>query len=355
MVKLLPKQYPKRECLTFAQIQKEVLDLVNNIQHGTFLEELDYLLNSFENLIWSSRFQGGYGGFYDVYKDDIKQTNQNIKQCIKYYLQGKTSSCFNSFNKHWDKLWKDNYTPNLYDVKQGDVWYKIRKVDKYPYSLGKDFFHVPFDMRGIIGNNRYSISGFPCLYLGKSIYTCWEEMKRPKNSEIAAAAFKVAKPIKLLDMRLLQEIDSSHKEWYNIRLLPYILASSIKTHGDNDNFKPEYIIPQLILHSVIKYKAYDGVIFTSTRRGFPCTAKSISIYDNLAIPVLTNRIKGHCKELASYFKVSIPVYFEYEYLKGLIHGENLVGERNKYSNTVFHSLEEILKNNPFNPILDEGR
>lgn len=353
MKKLTPQKYPRRVTLTTSRMQEEVLKLINNLQHGTYKEELHYLLDSYQNLICSSNFQGGYNHFFNVYQDDTKATITNIKKCVNYYLQGKISSAYHSFNLRWNTLWNGDYIPNLHSIEKGDIWYKIRKVDKdkQPFHERKDFFHVPYDMRGMIGNNRYSISGFPCLYLGKSIYTCWEEMRRPKLAEMSSIAFKVEKPMKLLDMRLLQKIDPGEREMYNIRLLPYILASSIKVHEEGATFKPEYIIPQLILHSVIKSNAYDGVIFTSTRRDMQCNKSNIGIYDNLAIPVISNKAKGYCQELASHFYASMPAYYEYEYLKGLIHCDSPINGGQKYKDTVFYSLEEIVKNKHFDKII----
>lgn len=351
MGKQTPQEYPNRVTLSIADIQGEVLRLVNYTHGETYIDDLNYLLDSFLNLINSSKFQGGYNGFYNVYQDDIKKTVKNIKTCVRYFLQGKISSAYNSFNLRWKDLWYDEYTPNVHTIQKGDFWYKIRKVEKTPFYERKDFFHIPFEQREIIGNNRYSISGYPCLYLGKSIYTCWEELRRPKLSELSAIAFRVEEPLKLLDMRLIQMINSDEKEWYNIRLLPYILASSIKVHVDEGNFKPEYIIPQLILHTVVKNNAYDGVIFTSTRRGMPCNKSNIGIYDNLAIPVSSCRTKGYCRTLASHFYASMPIYYEHEYLQGHLCGD-ISNHSKSYKNSVFYSLENILKSKPFNNIIN---
>lgn len=134
-------------------------------------------------------------------------------------------------------------------------------------------------------------------------------------------------------------------------LLPYIWASSIQVHNE-DVFKPEYIIPQLLLHTVVKDRkkyGYDGVIFTSTRRNVKYDDGKMELYDNIAIPVMSNRYKSYCKILASYFTETEPVCLEHEFLKGNI-GSGSLGD-NKYENTIFYALEKILQKKEFKTIL----
>ena len=50
-------------------------------------------------------------------------------------------------------------------------------------------FHIPFEKNYLIKNERFSISGFPSFYLGKSVYVCWEEMGRPDFDQANVAVF----------------------------------------------------------------------------------------------------------------------------------------------------------------------
>ena len=79
--------------------------------------------------------------------------------------------------------------------------------------------------------------------------------------------------------------------------------------------------------------------------------KSIQTNDNLAIPVISNKKEGYCAKLASYFKASPPVFFEHEHLLGHINYVPQESGKTKYGNTVFHSLENILNDKQFSPIL----
>lgn len=357
MKKPIPKQYEKNLFLSINQIQQEAEQLVRHNKYETYWQELQYVLDSFLNLLKNAKYQGGTENLYTTYQEEIEMTNNNIKKCVRYFLNGEINASYNSFNRRWNTLWKGNFdkTSTIFELAESTILYKLRKSEDKAFGR-KDFFHVPFNLRGKIDNNRFSISGYPCLYLGRSIYTCWEELRRPKLSEISVAGFNVQKEIRLLDLRLKTNVKSSIAESNNISLLPYILASSIRVHSEGDHFKPEYIIPQLLLHSVIKNKDnllydYDGVIFTSTRRNINFIDRSIDLYDNIAIPVMNTRYSKYDKTLATYFIESAPIYFEHELLKGRIHCLNSSGDL-KYNNTVFSALERIIEeDNDFKTIL----
>ena len=265
MKKIKPKQYPHVKMLKTLELQKELLSILGENRCNTFREELDYVLDSFRNLISSADALGGCNDYYSTYQDNINATISSIKKSVRMYLFGDIHSSYNTFYHRWHIL-NDRIENSILKIIPGETYYKIRSTDEKRLSR-KDLFHIPFNKRGIIGNNRFSISGYPCLYLGRSIYTCWEELRRPAISNTWVTAFKFQKGLEILDLRLCRKIDSLLEEESYYMLLPYILASSIRTHEENSVFKPEYIIPQLLLHSVIKKrKKYSGVIFTSTRR-----------------------------------------------------------------------------------------
>lgn len=318
MNKIAPKTYPHVEMLETSALQKELLILLGENHCNSFREELDYVLDSFYNLISSADTLGGCNNYYSMYHDDINATIKSIKNCVKKYLFGDIYSSYNTFYHHWLKL-HDRIDNSISKINSDSIYYKIRITDEKRLCR-KDIFHIPFNKRGLIGNNRFSISGYPCLYLGRSIYTCWEELRRPIMNSTWVTAFKFKKEMKVLDLRLCRDINTLAEEDSYYMLLPYILASSIRTHEENVTFKPEYIIPQILLHSVVKskHKRYSGVLYTSTRRFMNTSLDGIYIYDNLAIPVMSNRSSEHCKVLATFLQMTEPICFEHELLKGNI-------------------------------------
>lgn len=188
-------------------------------------------------------------------------------------------------------------------------------------------FHIPLDKRGIVKTQRYSTPGYPCLYLGSSIYGCWEEMQQPKFDDLMISGFKTMRDINVLDLRTPSIDDFKDEQLANVLLrLPLIIACSIIVANPQDDFKPEYIIPQLLIEVIISNNRNErknkdiskiilGVLFTSTH--INNTFKfSDRIFDNLAIPVLdTSSSKGHCNILAECFSLTIPTCYEYEEIR----------------------------------------
>lgn len=63
--------------------------------------------------------------------------------------------------------------------------------DNKPYSRAR-IFHTPYDMRSKVSTSRYSIAGFPSLYLGTSLELCCEEIHlNPYQSYGLAGVFRL--------------------------------------------------------------------------------------------------------------------------------------------------------------------
>lgn len=355
MAKIKTIKYQHRKFLTNDQLQSEVVSLLSYNKFDNYVDELHFVLHSFLNLINNSRFIGGVDNFYSVDKIDfLKPTVKSIEKTVKAYLEGDILSAYNSFYYRWRYLCKEKFTDHnsLIQLKPNDkVYYRVRS-DETQLSKKLDFFHVPFQLRGLLGNNRYSISGYPCLYLASSLYSCWEETRRPALNKFQVVAYKSCESLSVLDMRLAPDINTSNKEEGYLMILPYILASSIRTHNDSSRFKPEYIIPQLMLHSVVKSikdskVKYDGILFTSTRRNMSF-CKDLSLCDNYVFPVKTCRKAGYCNELVKMFVCTDPISYESEQLQGKIHPDS---NAKGYYATEFYALENILENKDFTTLL----
>lgn len=215
---------------------------------------------------------------------------------------GKTELCFHLFK-----------TDNNHN------FYRMRPIEEGVRFHRKDMFHIPNDMRTIVKTQRYSVPGYPCLYLGFSIQACWEEMHRPQIAKCMFNRFELVKDIRMLSLELPDEKQWSADSDRYLQIFPLILACMVQVYKPNDVYKPEYTIPQLltewiITHDNLKMKDVMGVSYTSVHinSDFNFPRK---IYNNLAIPIRNVENGKYCDVVSGYFKLTEPTSEEIERIK----------------------------------------
>jgi hypothetical protein len=154
-------------------------------------------------------------------------------------------------------------------------------------------FHIPYNERKSVTNQRYSINGMPCLYLGISSYVCWEELGRPNLDTFWVSRFEVInKELKILNLSYTTQYVISleiknNKHGFN-DLVDYILCwiiqccCSITVKNKKRSFKEEYIIPQLIMQN-LRSLSIDGIMYFSTKGDY-AKFRNECIMKNLAFP-----------------------------------------------------------------------
>ena len=121
--------------------------------------------------------------------------------------------------------------------------------DKFQEYSEEEMFHIPFEKNYLVGNERFSLSGFPSLYLGESSYVCWEELRRPNLDNVTLAIFQAKQYVKVIDLTYDGKSTISNPLKHCL-----FLASTIPVLHKDAPFKPEYIIPQLLLQGLVTYK-----------------------------------------------------------------------------------------------------
>lgn len=202
---------------------------------------------------------------------------------------------------HFEKLEKDS-------VKL----YRMRSANSFQAYTEKEMFHIPFSMRSKSNNERYSISGLPSLYLGSSSYICWEELKRPELSHVNVASYSPQTDVQVLNLTFPNKEEIV--EFNQLCFLPLIIASDFAVLNPNDPFKPEYIIPELIMECLIRYRQevlndnvvlgikYKSTSAKSENLYFSATRKEYEnkFYNYVFPPIETNN-KEHCTKLLKAF------------------------------------------------------
>lgn len=124
------------------------------------------------------------------------------------------------------------------------------RISSTPLDKVEDFYHIPFNKRYLIGNQRYSLSGIPCFYLASDPACVYEELGSKKDVHLCELYTK--KDIQIFDMSIdyeswIQEKISKEKLIHLLYRMPLEYACSFQAE-DNEGaaFKTNYIIPQLV-------------------------------------------------------------------------------------------------------------
>jgi hypothetical protein len=277
--------------------------------------------------------------------EQIKSLCEQIVSAVEHYLRGYPSQAYGEIEQSLKWLNVEKLITTLSGFVPGSTLmadgfldsvlhpplYRMRlnKVAATSATLsGKDLFHVPFEIRHRVQNQRYSIAGLPCLYLGSSTWVCWEELGRPDLDSIFVSRFRIVEDIRVLDFQfpprtawvVFQHAISELRGLYPVAAAelrnrfddgfvgsyigfwPLIAACSIKRESRDGAFYPQYIVPQLLLQWVTKEQRVDGIRYFSTR-----TPPGGDPHTNCAFPAREIAASGRCSYLRRKFHLTDPI------------------------------------------------
>lgn len=312
-----------------------------------YINDLDYYHQESENKL-------------KVDIDLIEDICNHLIKSIKNYHNGYPTNAFDCIDHVMRRIirhplavyQKSGYIPEL--KKDNLYLYRIRDVgDNKTYSR-QDMFHVPANLREMISTYRYSIAGYPSLYLTTSVDLGLEEIAKPNNNAIVSR-YKLIRNQSELNIQVLElgikpqdfldenkiknemnyrnvrdlsnanlnnsNIKEKYLEWY-----PIIAACSFIRINKNNPFSSEYIIPQLIMQWVRKQLDPGELIGI---RYFSCASMSASEKGyNYVFPVNNTSYKeNYCSVLREAFMLTEPVF-----LKDYSNIEKCIYEINKETN-----------------------
>ena len=247
----------------------------------------------------------------------IKTLCDDILQCLEYYDCAKMETLYRHFDEMMNKV-----LPYLYiEYISKQNFYRIRTSS---YELNREgLFHIPMNLRQIIKSYRYSIPGYPCLYLATGLQLSWFECGMPEG--FYYSIFKLqpkGRPIEVLDfgqqpIDFISGISAQYqnatndfqKQGLEQRILKYLVsfplmtACSLSVENRDVAFVEEYIFPQQLLLWLRGRTNYDGILYR--------TCSSIEKardwnYINLVMPARQISPQGYCEHLNDLFVVSEP-------------------------------------------------
>ncbi len=303
--------------MTFLEIlQDQNTNLPIKDNGKPFRQMLNEKITAFGNLIDQSKNLSGPINGTDFVESVFKERNQILRKgilsAIDAYYEGNPTKAYQTLSEALKKSHVTGYLDKRFELPTETNLYRIRIQDgNFPLSKS-ELFHIPFDLRGKVQTQRYSIPGLPSLYLANSLYVAWEEMKRPGFSDIQSIRIVNNRPLTMLDLTTDAYINNLHLEnneaygWqllYKVMTWPLVAACSVKVLNPSDTFKPEYIIPQLLLQWVNK-ETVVGIKYSSTHVSGNGNLHD-GVFYNLVIPVRTfDKDFGHCEQLKDMFRTT---------------------------------------------------
>jgi len=229
-------------------------------------------------------------GFLRNLQSNMKTVEDTFDALIKIYYNYISKSNKDALESIWqfleyNSLLKEEASPLLANRLLFRARIKKEKLNKDDIL---EYFHIPFNKRRSVKNQRFSISGQPMLYLSSSVFAVEKEMELDVN-KLCIAAFL---PHKIIHKKFYQV----HNPIYDVivRVLPVVCAAGSKIDYFNDDVAPnhktiipdikksilfqiltfpthkkgtfieEYVLPQMLTTALLNHK-FNGIVFNSTK------------------------------------------------------------------------------------------
>lgn len=88
--------------------------------------------------------------------DKIDTTDKLIRQILSAFLRGNQQDALQKTHKMMQSMKFDKMSP-------GVPMYKCRENSKLFHFSKDEMFHIPYEKRNLVGNQRFSLSGLPCF------------------------------------------------------------------------------------------------------------------------------------------------------------------------------------------------
>lgn len=286
---------------------KRHIEMIENLPKDCVLKTTDNINSILNSLQDYKRAQIGSAkenikGLIERYCEDPFIISE-IKD--SYAFRGVAPISIRSKKFGYDKRYKDDYE----QMCSHELSFFKARVSLCKLDI-KDMLHIPFNRRGLISTQRFSIPGVPCIYASTTTLGCWIEMDMPDPNKFQVSSYKIPESLKVLNLCINEMIlnGSTGGGWVEeheldqicskIEIFPIVLATSFRVLEENRHFKSEYIISQLIMQSLLELKI-DAVAYESKRMSsYYAYPQAV----NLAVPVYSNESSENTSELNLYWE-----------------------------------------------------
>lgn len=289
----------------------------------------------------------------------VKEIRDCVIGSLEHFLSGDIKSAYDYF----DNIMSDEKTIKMLNkitVPLTEICHKdkplfrVRSSD-IPLTERNNIFHIPFSKRHLVNAQRYSVAGLPCLYLGTSLYVCWQEMNKPDFDRLYISSFtaspSVSKILNFASPFLTLPIHTSASEEELIKanrtksayliFWPLIIACSYLKKNTHSTFNQEYIISNLLMQWIGRRSKSPiaGLAYFSTK--MPKLRNSHLSINVVLPPKATYKqtlTHDYCTRLTSIFKITPPM--SWQVLKTIDYNSSLDDTQEINAARMFLKLKE---------------
>lgn len=219
-------------------------------------------------------------------------------------------------------------------ITRGHTFFRVRGVKGKTDEIQKnpdELFHIPLSKRNLTNNERFSIAGFPSLYLSSMLPLAWQESGYPqkyyyseyqylkldgrdREPENELAFLALYSPGEICDWGSAVKY-KDFELWLTVvikclMLYPLTMACSFVNHSSKGSYKQEYVIPQMLMQWVLRNKGIVQGISYFTCADIRMMPSRYCAY-NVVIPAIEPYdTKKYSQKLRDEFTWTKPEYFE---------------------------------------------
>jgi len=266
--------------------------------------------------------------------DDIPGWFEKIRQIYITWVGGNFSDSLSLLKDFLDEK-------VIFEENNGGEYIFCMRGRKSSSAFSKeDLFHIPFNKRHLVSNQRYSITGIPLLYLGLSPITIFYELRaQPQDlTNLYFSSFVLQNPSSLTiadttnrfphfysNFKGLHDgecpisfddpIFGSLKEEYQNEFRKFVLSSlcsfKVLERLEGNSFVEEYVLPQLLSERV-RQMGYDGISYSSTKvSNLHCYSEEVfhvnKYRENIVLFTRYSQDRNYDEKLLEKFYISRPV------------------------------------------------
>lgn len=208
----------------------------------------------------------------DTVINNVNKFREAYIKLHKSILSGDSDIAYQEMSK---VLGSDNFFIKSELKNQGQPLLFYRARSGINWTQKEDFYHIPFDKTYLCNSYRFSIAGYPSLYIGYSKEVCKKEA-REKACSCIELMLKDDSVINVVDLTWTQANENpgltSFLQAYPIIAACYVVPFYCKNLErecpdiiDKQTFREQYIFPQFVTMFIKKNLGVDGIIYFTTR------------------------------------------------------------------------------------------